>query len=104
MLQIPQMSIEDAKIERFIRDNFKSNEEILKAIREYFKIKAKRREDKILQQQLKEFQEGKISFGKIAENMNLSKDEVIEILDEYNIPLVNYDLGEDLAELNIELK
>ena len=53
-----------------------------------------RREKKILSL-LKKYSKEEMSVGKIAENLQLDRDEVLALMKEHNIYLVDYDFYED---------
>jgi len=53
-----------------------------------------RREKKIVSL-LKKYSEAKISVGKIAENLTIDRDGVLELMQKHDIYLVDYDFEED---------
>jgi predicted HTH domain antitoxin len=62
-------------------------------------IQEEQREEKTIAL-LKQYQEAKISVGKIAENLNIDREEVLELMREHNIDLVDYNWANE--EKNIE--
>lgn len=54
----------------------------------------RKREKKILNL-LKQYENAEISVGKIAEKLNISREEVWGLMEKHNIDLVDYDFSED---------
>lgn len=59
----------------------------------------KKREKRILEL-LKQYENAEISVGKIAEKLAISRDEVLDLFEKYDVALVDYDWAEE--EKNIE--
>ena len=58
-----------------------------------------RREKKIVTL-LKKYSEAKISVGKIAENLNMDREEVWDLMKKYNIDLVDYSWENEEKNIN----
>jgi len=63
------------------------------------KIKKLLTEDKKREQQIaklfKEYENAEISVGKMAEQLHMSKDDVLDLMEKHNVYLVDYDFSED---------
>lgn len=59
----------------------------------------KKREKKILEL-LKQYENAEISVGKIAEKLAISRDDVLDLFEKYDVALVDYEWAEE--EKNIE--
>jgi predicted HTH domain antitoxin len=53
---------------------------------------------------LKQYENSEISVGKIAENLNIEREDVLQLLEKYNIYLVDYDFEEDEKTIKKYLK
>lgn len=54
-----------------------------------------KKKEKRIVELLKQYKNSEISVGKIAEKLNITKDDVLNLMEEYNIYLVDYDFSED---------
>lgn len=63
-------------------------------------LSEKHRREKKTVRLLKRYSEAKISVGKIAENLNIDRDEVLELMRKHNIYLVDYDFSEEEKTLS----
>ena len=62
----------------------------------------KRREKRVIQL-LQQYENAEISVGRIAEKLDLSREEVFGLFEEYNIDLVDYDWAEEEKNIDIFL-
>jgi len=62
----------------------------------------KRREKRVIQL-LQQYEDAEISLGRIAEKLDLSRDEVLDLFEKYNIDLVDYDWAEEEKNIDIFL-
>jgi predicted HTH domain antitoxin len=49
---------------------------------------------------LHQYQDSKISIGKIAENLHIDKEKVLALLAQHNIDFVDYDMGEEKRNID----
>ncbi len=84
----------DPWIETLYRVEFNANpHKFLEKIKKLL-TEEKRREKKVVEL-LKQYENAEISVGKIAENLNIERDDVMRLMKEHNIYLVDYDFAED---------
>jgi len=67
--------------------------EFLEKIKKLF-TEDKKREKRVVEL-LKQYENSEISVGKIAENLNIDRDDVLRLMEKHNIYLVDYDFSED---------
>jgi len=93
----------DPWIEALYKIEFNANStEFLEKIKKLF-TEDKKREKKIVQL-LKQYENSEISVGKIAENLNIDREDVLELMKKHNIYLVDYDFSEDEKSIQKYLK
>ena len=49
---------------------------------------------------LRQYQDAKISIGKIAENLHIDREKVLALLAQHNIDFVDYDMGEEKKNID----
>ena len=54
-----------------------------------------RKKEKRVVELLKQYENAEISVGKIAEKLNITRDDVLNLMEEHNVYLVDYDFSED---------
>jgi predicted DNA-binding protein YlxM (UPF0122 family) len=54
----------------------------------------KKREKRVVEL-LKQYENAEISVGKIAEKLNITKDDVLDLMEKHDVYLVDYDFAED---------
>jgi len=88
------LPMNDPWIEALYKVEFNANPtEFLEKIKKLF-TEEKKREKRVIEL-LKQYENSKISVGKIAENLNIDRDDVLQLMEKYNIYLVDYDFSED---------
>jgi len=88
------LPMSDPWIEALYKVEFNANPtKFLKKIKKLF-TEDKKREKRIVEL-LKQYENSEISVGKIAENLNIDRDDVLKLMEKYNIYLVDYDFAED---------
>ena len=93
------VKIDDPWFESVYKSEFNANPvKFLEAFKTLLSEKH-RRERKIVSL-LKRYNEANISVGKIAENLNMDRDEVLALMKTHNIYLVDYDFTEDEKTLS----
>jgi len=84
----------DPWIEALYKVEFNANPtEFLEKIKKLFTEDKKRK--KRVVELLKQYENSEISVGKIAENLNIDRDDVLRLMEKHNIYLVDYDFSED---------
>jgi len=84
----------DPWIEALYRIEFNANPSaFLEKIKKLF-TEEKKREKRIINL-LRQYENAEISVGKIAENLNIDRDDVLKLMKKHNIYLVDYDFAED---------
>ena len=68
---------------------FNDKTKFIEAIKEFFKTKSKLEIQEY--NLLKAYNNGELSIGQVAKYLNLSKIEVIELLEKYDIPFIRVD-------------
>jgi DNA-directed RNA polymerase specialized sigma subunit len=97
------LPITDPWIEALYKVEFNANPSaFLEKIKKLF-AEEKKREKKIISL-LKQYESAKISVGKIAQELNIDKEEVLRLMKEHNIYLVDYDFSEDEKTIKKYLK
>lgn len=56
--------------------------------------------DTLIHAHLKALTNGELSLGQFASKLGINKLETLKLLGEFNIPLADYDIAEDLETLN----
>ena len=88
------LPMSDPWIEALYKVEFNANPtKFLKKIKKLF-TEDKKREKRIVEL-LKQYENSEISVGKIAENLNIDRDDVLKLMEKHNIYLVDYDFAED---------
>ena len=88
------LPMSDPWIEALYKVEFNANPtEFLEKIKKLF-TEDKKREKRVVQL-LKQYENSEISVGKIAENLNIDRDDVLKLMEKHNIYLVDYDFAED---------
>jgi DNA-directed RNA polymerase specialized sigma subunit len=54
-----------------------------------------KKKEKRVVELLKQYENAEISVGKIAEKLNVTRDDVLNLMEEHNVYLVDYDFSED---------
>jgi len=54
----------------------------------------KKREKRVVEL-LKQYENAEISVGKIAEKLNITKDDILDLMEKHDVYLVDYDFAED---------
>ena len=63
----------------------------------------KKREKRVIKL-LKQYEDSQISVGKIAEKLNIDREDVLRLMEKHNIYLVDYDFAEDEKTIEKYLK
>jgi DNA-directed RNA polymerase specialized sigma subunit len=93
----------DPWIEALYKVEFNANPtEFLEKIKKLF-TEDKKREKRVVEL-LKQYENSEISVGKIAENLNIDRDDVLHLMEKHNIYLVDYDFSEDEQTIEKYLK
>jgi len=88
------LQIQDPWFEGIYRVEFNSNPtKFLETFRELLTDRNKR--EKKIVNLLKQYESGEISVGKIAQKLDLSREEVLNLMEKHNVYLVDYDFAED---------
>ena len=97
------LPMSDPWIEALYRVEFNANPtEFLQKVKKLF-TEDKKREKRVVEL-LKQYEKSEISVEKIAENLNIDRDDVLELMKKYNIYLVDYDFAEDEQTIEKYLK
>jgi len=93
----------DPWVETLYNVEFNANpEKFLEKIKKLF-AEDKKREKKVVEL-LKQYKNSEISVGKIAENLNINRDDVLKLMEKHNIYLVDYNFEEDEQTIRKYLK
>jgi DNA-directed RNA polymerase specialized sigma subunit len=93
----------DPWIEALYKIEFNANPtEFLEKIKKLF-TEDKKREERVIEL-LKRYENSEISVGKIAENLNIEREDVLRLMERHNIYLVDYDFEEDEKTIEKYLK
>jgi DNA-directed RNA polymerase specialized sigma subunit len=93
----------DPWIEALYKIEFNANPtEFLEKIKKLF-TEDKKREKRVISL-LKQYENSEISVGKIAENLNIEREDVLRLMERHNIYLVDYDFEEDEKTIEKYLK
>ena len=93
----------DPWIEALYKVEFNANPtEFLEKIKKLF-TEDKKREKRTVEL-LKQFENSEISVGKIAENLNINRDDVLDLMKKHDVYLVDYDFSEDEKSIEKYLK
>jgi predicted HTH domain antitoxin len=93
----------DPWIEALYKVEFNANPTaFLEKIKKLF-TEDKKREKRVVEL-LKQYEDSEISVGKIAENLNIDRDDVLHLMKKHNIYLVDYDFAEDEQTIEKYLK
>ena len=88
------LPMSDPWIEALYKVEFNANPtEFLEKIKKLF-TEDKKREKRVIEL-LKQYENSEISVGKIAEKLNIDRDDVLKLMEKHNIYLVDYDFVED---------
>ena len=97
------LPMSDTWIEALYKVEFNANPtEFLEKIKKLF-TEDKKREKRVVEL-LKQYENSEISVGKIAENLNIDRDDVLKLMEKHNIYLVDYDFSEDEQTIEKYLK
>jgi len=97
------LPMNDPWIEALYRVEFNANPtEFLEKVKKLF-TEDKKREKRVVEL-LKQYENAEISVGKIAENLNIDRDDVLQLMKKHNIYLVDYDFSEDEQTIEKYLK
>jgi len=97
------LPMNDPWIEALYKLEFNANPtEFLEKIKKLF-TEDKKREKRVVEL-LKQYENSEISVGKIAENLNIDREDVLELMKKHNIYLVDYDFAEDEQSIEKYLK
>ena len=96
---MPSLQTQDAYITTIFETQFHNDtSKFFDAVKHLFKT-----ENRVQQQEynlLKAYQEGDLSIGQVAKILNMTKYEVVELLEKYNIPLITVDEAYLTQEFN----
>ncbi len=93
------IQINDPWFESLYRTEFGANStKFLETIKSLL-IEKNQREKRVVAL-LNQYKNAEISIGKIAENLNISREEVLELLSKYNIDFVDYSWEEEQKNVN----
>jgi len=93
----------DPWIEALYKVEFNANpKEFLEKIKKLF-TEDKKREKRVVEL-LKQYENSEISVGKIAENLNIDRIDVLELMKKHDVYLVDYDFSEDEKSIEKYLK
>jgi len=93
----------DPWIEALYKVEFNANPtEFLEKIKKLF-TEDKKREKRTVEL-LKQYENSEISVGKIAENLNINRDDVLDLMKKHDVYLVDYDFSEDEKSIEKYLK
>lgn len=93
----------DPWIEALYKVEFNANPTaFLEKIKKLF-TEDKKREKRVIEL-LKQYENSEISVGKIAENLTIDKDDVLQLMKNHNIYLIDYDFEEDEQTIEKYLK
>ena len=97
------LPMNDPWIEALYRVEFNANPtEFLEKVKKLF-TEDKKREKRVVEL-LKQYENAEISVGKIAENLNIDRDDVLQLMKKHNIYLVDYNFAEDEQTIEKYLK
>jgi len=97
------LPMNDPWIEALYKVEFNANPtEFLEKIKKLF-TEDKKREKRVVEL-LKQYENSEISVGRIAENLNIERDDVLQLMKKHNIYLVDYDFAEDEQTIEKYLK
>ena len=93
----------DPWIEALYKIEFNANPTaFLEKIKKLF-TEDKKREKRVIEL-LKQYENSEISVGKIAEKLNIDREDVLRLMENHNIYLVDYDFAEDEKTIEKYLK
>ena len=93
------IQINDPWFENIYNTEFEGNSsKFLETIKNLL-IEKNQKEKKVIKL-LKEYQESKISLGKIAQNLNITKEEALSILEKNSIDFVDYSWEEEKKNIH----
>ena len=93
----------DPWIEALYKIEFNANPTaFLEKIKKLF-TEDKKREKRVVEL-LKQYEDSEISVGKIAEKLNIEREDVLRLMEKHNIYLVDYDFAEDEKTIEKYLK
>jgi len=93
----------DPWIEALYKIEFNANPTaFLEKIKKLF-TEDKKREKRVVEL-LKQYEDSEISVGKIAEKLNIDREDVLRLMEKHNIYLVDYDFAEDEKTIEKYLK
>ena len=93
------IQINDPWFESLFRTEFDANStKFLETIKSLL-IEKNQREKQVVAL-LNQYKNAEISIGKIAENLNISREEVLELLSKHNIDFVDYSWEKDQKNVN----
>ena len=93
----------DPWIEALYKIEFNANPTaFLEKIKKLF-TEDKKREKRVIEL-LKQYENSEISVGKIAEKLNIDREDVLRLMKKHNIYLVDYDFAEDEKTIEKYLK
>ena len=93
----------DPWIEALYKIEFNANPTaFLEKIKKLF-TEDKKREKRVVEL-LKQYEDAEISVGKIAEKLNIDREDVLRLMEKHNIYLVDYDFAEDEKTIEKYLK
>ena len=96
------LPMNDPWIEALYRVEFNANPtEFLEKVKKLF-TEDKKREKRVVEL-LKQYENAEISVGKIVENLNIDRDDVLQLMKKHNIYLVDYDFSEDEQTIEKDL-
>ncbi len=88
------VKIDDPWFENLYKTEFNANPtKFLETFKEL--LYEKRQREKKIITLLKRYKNSDISIGKIAENLNLDKEEILSLMRKYNIDLVDYNWSDE---------
>jgi len=93
------LQINDPWFENLYYKEFGANAtKFIEEIKELFIDRYKR--EKQIFYLLQQYQEANISLGQIAQNLHIDKEKVLDLLAEYNIDFVDYDMTEERKNID----
>jgi len=93
------IQINDPWFESLYRTEFNANsKKFIETIKSLL-IEKNQREKRIIAL-LKQYKNSQISIGKIAENLNISREDVLKLLSEHHIDFVDYSWKEEQKNIN----
>ncbi len=88
------IQIDDPWLESIYNHEFKSNSTLFLETFKTF-LTENYQKKKIIKALFKQYEDGEISIGKIAEKLHIDREEVWELMEKYNVYWVDYDLSAD---------